>query len=53
MPITRVEGKFKLGQNRSAADQAGMLAGLQGDGAEARQLAEFISRYHRSVAEAQ
>ncbi len=42
MPITRVEGKFKLGQNRSAADQAGMLAGLRGDGAEANLLAEFI-----------
>ena len=24
MPITRIEGKFKLGQNRSAEDQQGM-----------------------------
>jgi len=42
LPISRIEGKFKLGQNRSAADQAGMLAGLRGDGAEANLLAEFI-----------
>jgi transcriptional regulator len=28
MRIDRLEGKAKLGQNRSAADQAGMLAGL-------------------------
>ena len=25
LPLTRLEGKFKLGQNRSAADRAGML----------------------------
>lgn len=46
LPITRIEGKFKLSQNRSAADQAGMLAGLRRDGAEAGLLAEFITQHH-------
>jgi transcriptional regulator len=30
--ITRLEGKFKLSQNRQAADQQGVLAGLQQQG---------------------
>ncbi len=30
--ITRVEGKFKLSQNRSRADVDGVIAGLQGSG---------------------
>lgn len=29
--VTRVEGKAKLSQNRSAADQAGVIAGLRAD----------------------
>jgi transcriptional regulator len=29
MPVHRYEAKFKLGQNRSAADRAGTLAGLE------------------------
>ncbi len=28
LPIRRLEGKWKLGQNRSAADQAGVRDGL-------------------------
>jgi len=41
--VTRVEAKFKLGQNRSAADQAGMLSGLEGAvDPESRALAHFI-----------
>ncbi len=28
LPIERLEGKWKLGQNRSQADQAGVRAGL-------------------------
>jgi len=42
IPLTRIEGKYKLGQNRSAADQTGMLNGLHNDGVESRLLAEFI-----------
>jgi transcriptional regulator len=42
MPITQLEGKAKLGQNRSAADQAGLLAGLRGTGRpDDAALAEF------------
>jgi transcriptional regulator len=41
--VTRIEAKFKLGQNRSAEDQQGMLAGLEGSGhPESLSLAKFI-----------
>jgi transcriptional regulator len=41
--VTRIEAKFKIGQNRSAEDQAGMLAALStaADSAS-RELADFI-----------
>jgi transcriptional regulator len=46
--ITRIEAKFKLGQNRSEADQEKMLKTLQGSGdAESIRLAEFIERVKR------
>lgn len=45
MPVSRIEGKFKLGQNRSAADRAGTVAGLGVDGPEAEALAEFTVRW--------
>ena len=32
MPIGRLQGKFKLSQNRSAADRAGVIEGLRGSG---------------------
>jgi transcriptional regulator len=48
MPIARIEGKFKLGQNRSEADQAGMVAHLRAGDSEAQILAEFIMRHHGS-----
>jgi transcriptional regulator len=48
MPIGRVEGKFKLGQNRSEADQARMYSQLKSAGADARSLAEFIARQRKS-----
>ena len=41
--ISKIEGKFKLGQNRSEADQAGMLERLQSGSTGDRELAEFIS----------
>ena len=41
--VTKVEAKFKLGQNRSREDQLGMLAGLEGSGSpDSRALADFI-----------
>jgi len=43
MPISRVEGKFKLSQNRSAADREGVIAGLDQTGeCEAMVLAELM-----------
>lgn len=44
IPMARIEGKFKLGQNRSDEDQFGMLRGLRNDGPEATALANFIDR---------
>jgi len=32
MPIARLEGKWKMSQNRPAEDQAGVVSGLQADG---------------------
>jgi transcriptional regulator len=41
--ITKVEAKFKLGQNRSTEDQLGALAGLENSGsAQGLELAKFI-----------
>ena len=49
MPVERIEGNFKLGQNRSREDRAGMLAGLEGEGtSDAELLARFI-REHAGV----
>jgi transcriptional regulator len=49
MPVTRIEGKFKLGQNRSTADRRGAIAGLEREGSpEAALLAEFM-RTHAGV----
>jgi transcriptional regulator len=35
IPIARIEGKWKVSQNRPAVDQAGIVAGLRGDGGDA------------------
>lgn len=40
--ISKIEGKFKLGQNRSKADQTGMLERLQNGSPGDRELAEFM-----------
>jgi transcriptional regulator len=43
--ITRIEGKFKLGQNRSQEDREKMLSVLQASGdSESRALAEYMER---------
>ena len=45
MPIDRIEGKFKLGQNRSQDDRVGMLEGLDAEKSpDAEALAAFIER---------
>jgi transcriptional regulator len=46
LPIDRLEGKFKLGQNKNTADRAGLLAGLEGEPDRASQeLAAFTRAY--------
>ena len=43
MPIDRIEGQFKLGQNRSEGDRVGMLEGLDAEKSpDAEALAAFI-----------
>ncbi|HEY5718839.1 MAG TPA: FMN-binding negative transcriptional regulator [Gammaproteobacteria bacterium] len=43
LALTRLEGKWKLSQNRAEADRAGVAAGLEGDGdASGRELAGLM-----------
>ena len=43
MPITRIEGKFKLGQNRPAADLRGVIDALSSaDDADSRAIAQMM-----------
>jgi len=43
LPITRIEGKWKVSQNRPAEDRAGVVAGLgRSDDAAARAMAELV-----------
>jgi transcriptional regulator len=45
IPIARLEGKWKLGQNRPAADKCGMLEALcTADDENSRMLAQFMER---------
>jgi transcriptional regulator len=32
IPITRIEGKWKMSQNRPADDRAGVIAGFEAEG---------------------
>jgi transcriptional regulator len=42
IPIARIEGKWKVSQNRPAVDQAGVAAGLQDEGGDATVMAEAV-----------
>lgn len=44
IPIQRMVGKWKMGQNRPAPDQLGMVAGLMARGGEAADVAQIIHR---------
>jgi len=49
IPIARIEGKWKVSQNRPAVDQAGVVAGLQSEGGDAAIMAaEVLERSRRS-----
>jgi transcriptional regulator len=43
IPIARIEGKWKVSQNRNAADQAGVAEGLRGEGTEAGVMASLVA----------
>jgi transcriptional regulator len=48
MPIARLDTKFKLSQNKDAADRAGALAGLEHEnGSDSRAFAAFARQYFR------
>jgi transcriptional regulator len=42
IPIARIEGKWKVSQNRPAIDQAGVVAGLQSEGGDAAIMASAV-----------
>jgi transcriptional regulator len=44
MTATKLEGKFKLGQNRSVEDRRRTIAALQNEGSQGQALAEFMRR---------
>lgn len=43
IPIARIEGKWKVSQNRPAVDQAGVVAGLRGSGPDAEIMASLVA----------
>jgi transcriptional regulator len=43
IPIARIEGKWKVSQNRPAVDQAGVVAGLRGNGDDAEIMASQVA----------
>ena len=45
MPIERLDGKFKLGQNRSAEDQAGIRAALHAQGGSVSELLGLMQQH--------
>lgn len=48
LAITRIEGKWKVSQNRPAADRAGVAAGLAAEGdAEAQAMADLVASADR------
>jgi transcriptional regulator len=49
IPIARIEGKWKVSQNRPAVDQAGVVAGLRRGGADADAMATHVSERSRSA----
>ena len=47
IPIARIEGKFKLSQNKDPVDRAGVLAGLENaPDLASRELASFSRKYY-------
>jgi transcriptional regulator len=49
IPIARIEGKWKVSQNRPAVDQAGVAAGLAGQSDEADAMARQVAERSKQV----
>jgi transcriptional regulator len=49
IPIIRIEGKWKVSQNRPAVDQAGVVAGLESEGGDALLMAAAVSQRSKPV----
>jgi transcriptional regulator len=49
IPIARIEGKWKVSQNRPAVDQAGVVAGLRGQGGDADAVASQVAERGKQV----
>ena len=49
IPIARIEGKWKVSQNRPAVDQAGVVAGLRGSGTDAEIMASLVAERSKSA----
>ena len=49
IPIARIEGKWKVSQNRPAVDQAGVVAGLRGNGDDAEIMAALVAERIKSA----
>jgi transcriptional regulator len=43
IPVARIEGKWKVSQNRPAVDQAGVVAGLRGHGDDSEIMAALVA----------
>lgn len=51
IPIARIEGKWKVSQNRPAADQAGVIDGLRGRSESADAMAALVAERKKQVTE--
>lgn len=52
IPIAKIEGKWKVSQNRPAQDRAGVMTGLRDDGGvEAAAIATLVDEYNRNRAD--
>jgi transcriptional regulator len=49
IPVARIEGKWKVSQNRPATDQAGIIAGLRGAGYDADVMAQQVAARGRNA----
>jgi transcriptional regulator len=43
IPVSRIEGKWKVSQNRPEVDRAGVVAGLRGGGEQAEAVAALVA----------